>query len=715
MSRAEIPEDFLSLERVGELLDASIAEILRHEDGGRYLDWIRANAHRFFGDLPGAGPAEEVALAVGLGRSIWNATPLPRNRFRPQPLPEPGRNDPCPCGSGRKYKQCCATLPRLETVDPEEVWPVLVDHLGREQLEQAVRLHQIPALALAGVAQKHLEEGEAKKAASLLAPLFEGPVARLDERFEPALDVLCDAYLRLGHDRKRRALVERIAGEAHGALKRTAWQRIALIRLDGGEADAAWDAMREAQQADPGDPSLALTEVLLLMSQKRTAEAGARAKFWAAKLRKEGYPDEELIGSLEDMARDPTTAFADMFSQSVGVDLAPLRNWVERARVRPIPLYAVGPLPVLDPSDPDAMRATLREHFASLGMAAAELDQMAEQLSKDLLRQVRNEERKARRRATRGQVELIEAEASAAEPQAEPERLVLVPEELEQIESQWHAVFPSGKPLTTGRIVDDGTDPWAAEEQRDWLAFLERHPEAADSLDILDDLVSALLRVELAMPQGAHGGLAAELAQRGRQILEAAVEGRAVELPWRVPQNRPGLRLLARCVDLRMDRGDAGEAMELAGTLLRLNPTDNHGFRGLLVTHLLRNADAGGALALIARYPDDGLCDMRYAEVLARLGQGDEPAALQALTAALQVNAHVPRFLARGDAKSPRRGPPEWVTYGSPDEARDYCVQARDAWEATPGALEWLPKAVRLLRKASSGGAARTQRSPRKR
>jgi uncharacterized protein len=21
--------------------------------------------------------------------------------------PRPGRNDPCPCGSGRKYKQCC--------------------------------------------------------------------------------------------------------------------------------------------------------------------------------------------------------------------------------------------------------------------------------------------------------------------------------------------------------------------------------------------------------------------------------------------------------------------------------------------------------------------------------------------------------------------------------------------------------------------------------
>lgn len=21
---------------------------------------------------------------------------------------QPGRNDPCPCGSGKKYKQCCA-------------------------------------------------------------------------------------------------------------------------------------------------------------------------------------------------------------------------------------------------------------------------------------------------------------------------------------------------------------------------------------------------------------------------------------------------------------------------------------------------------------------------------------------------------------------------------------------------------------------------------
>lgn len=32
----------------------------------------------------------------------------------PQPA-RPGRNEPCPCGSGRKYKQCC--LPKDEALD----------------------------------------------------------------------------------------------------------------------------------------------------------------------------------------------------------------------------------------------------------------------------------------------------------------------------------------------------------------------------------------------------------------------------------------------------------------------------------------------------------------------------------------------------------------------------------------------------------------------
>jgi len=45
-------------------------------------------------------PGDAPRMAVVMGRSIWNAMPLPGNGLRPRQLPELGRNDPCICGSG---------------------------------------------------------------------------------------------------------------------------------------------------------------------------------------------------------------------------------------------------------------------------------------------------------------------------------------------------------------------------------------------------------------------------------------------------------------------------------------------------------------------------------------------------------------------------------------------------------------------------------------
>jgi len=37
-----------------------------------------------------------------------DAPPLPDTPVdQAHATPTPGRNDPCPCGSGRKYKKCC--------------------------------------------------------------------------------------------------------------------------------------------------------------------------------------------------------------------------------------------------------------------------------------------------------------------------------------------------------------------------------------------------------------------------------------------------------------------------------------------------------------------------------------------------------------------------------------------------------------------------------
>ena len=53
-----------------------------------------------------SNPAGWSAIGKGSARVSGGpdpaGTPMPQRHGRP-----PGRNEPCPCGSGRKYKQCC--------------------------------------------------------------------------------------------------------------------------------------------------------------------------------------------------------------------------------------------------------------------------------------------------------------------------------------------------------------------------------------------------------------------------------------------------------------------------------------------------------------------------------------------------------------------------------------------------------------------------------
>jgi len=53
--------------------------------------------------------AEEFAEAVRTGSSSHHP-PAPKGKPFVHHASKVGRNDPCPCGSGRKFKQCCAKL-----------------------------------------------------------------------------------------------------------------------------------------------------------------------------------------------------------------------------------------------------------------------------------------------------------------------------------------------------------------------------------------------------------------------------------------------------------------------------------------------------------------------------------------------------------------------------------------------------------------------------
>ena len=58
--------------------------------------------------LPRFKAAKRVALFANFGSEVDTA-----EIEKAQPVrtgPKVGRNDPCPCGSGKKYKQCCGKL-----------------------------------------------------------------------------------------------------------------------------------------------------------------------------------------------------------------------------------------------------------------------------------------------------------------------------------------------------------------------------------------------------------------------------------------------------------------------------------------------------------------------------------------------------------------------------------------------------------------------------
>jgi len=241
-------------------------------------------------------------MATMVALEIWNVTPVPKNRFRPRKQPKPERNAPCLCGSGKKFKQCCAAVDGPELGISEELMlSKVLSTFSRKRLLELPLLELSPH-ALAGVAHDWLESGRAKDAVAVLEKLFVH-LPELDERAEWAADVLLNAYMEVNAPRKKQKFIEDLKAAPDKMLASTGWQRQTVVLSDRGEYAKAWAAFREAQRLTPNEPALSHLEVLVLVSEGRRAEAQARAKFWAARLsRDKEYDHSDLIKLLHDLA-----------------------------------------------------------------------------------------------------------------------------------------------------------------------------------------------------------------------------------------------------------------------------------------------------------------------------------------------------------------------------------------------------------------------------
>lgn len=280
------------------------------------------------------------------------------------------------------------------------------------------------------------------------------------------------------------------------------------------------------------------------------------------------------------------------------------------------------------------------------------------------------------------------------EPEDDSHRL-MPPPDLVAVEASWHEVCPVSKPFSIQPDPFQTEDIWEPDQEAEWMAFLTNHPEAFDSLDILDDLISIVRCHPHCHLEWVRRVLQEPLLRRAEAIVRRALhDAPEARMGWLHTENRPALRSLARLVSHLLAKDDHDEAAALAEWLPHLNPADNHGFRTLVADARLRRGDDEAVVALTEQYPEDVFPETAFGRVLAlyRLQRTDE--ARQALDEARQRLPKVVRALTAKRLARPKVDP-ERVTLGGDDQAWLYREEMRDVWLATPGALEWLKGAAK--------------------
>ncbi|PIP79551.1 MAG: hypothetical protein COW84_09295 [Gammaproteobacteria bacterium CG22_combo_CG10-13_8_21_14_all_40_8] len=568
-------------------------------------------------------------MAFWMGFNLWNHFPHPQNDFKPIKLDKPQRNEPCLCGSGKKFKQCCIHTPALQFVQLEMFWPYLINFLSHADLLNAIKSFKLPAEGIFFAAENQMSLQHPKKAIELLEPVFSDRNKHLTKQHRGLMDLLCDAYdAHYRTDKKKMALLESLKHHPVKGIQCDAWQRIASIFMDEEENTLALEALYEAMKAEPNNLAHAVLEIQMLVNTNEIDKAKQRAQFWYARVIRLSDVYDELIDFLELAKTDPIAALAQ-FNNSRFDDprLDALCDWYEEnSSSIKLPLYKI----------------------KSWGInKKTEIEEFQLQPPKHLLR-------------------LIE---------------------------DWQKNYsPCQKPFLTQAVSD--VDTWFDLAETDWIDFLFDHPETVHCLEIIDDLISILSSHPCNdLPISPAAILAKKLCQHSLNLVEFLLseisENPKKGLSWTIMENRPLLRILHNAILLAKE--NSAESIPLIKYYLDLNPSDNHGFRAILVNHLIRQKEYEAARALISHYPEDMLVDTIMARALIDFISDKKDDAEYFLKLALTYHPFVIPFLTHEKVAQPKREG-FGVAVGGKEEAWNYRQEMRESWVNTPQAIDWLKK-----------------------
>jgi SEC-C motif len=307
------------------------------------------------------------------GWGIASAMPLPSLNFRPHKLTLPGRNEPCLCGSGQKFKHCCAAIvPAFPKLDADMLGGLVIEAMPRRAWA-ALPMSRVPLRMVEAAADSMSEIGDTENAARLLAGWAALPPPWPDARAD-LLDRLGDLYLDLGKPRKRKQLAQAMVDHGGPSVQSKGWQRLSLLATDAGDAAGARRAFEAAQRLAPDDPSVAFLEVTTLAGRGDMARARERADFHARRLGR--LPQAEALADAIDALAEMAEADSPLDRRMQGIaggdtgpsgPVAQLEGWLEalpEPRLRLVlPAAPSSDLGALRPT-PAAIKALKRWHAA---------------------------------------------------------------------------------------------------------------------------------------------------------------------------------------------------------------------------------------------------------------------------------------------------------------------------------------------------------------
>ncbi len=623
---------------IEQLMRHSVRWLLQDPDPQRFIEHLAQHGAKTFGGLFEAVPGQSAAEAAlrkaqfmrSFAWSIASMVPLPQQGYAPRRLPLPGRNQPCICGSGRKFKHCCARLfEAVPSFESDALGALMVMEMGRERWAELPGT-PVPPRLVETAAFSLREEGNDRDARTLLEPWAKLP-APWPAAHAGLLDLLCDIYLDQHHPRKRKLLAEAMVANGDVPVQSMGWRRLSMMAADKGDADAADVAFAKAQRLTPDEPDVAVLEVTLLLGAGHRVRAAERASFHARRL-----------------ARLPhAAALAD--------------------EIEMLEKLGRGEFPALSEFDDDEDDGEDDDEGAG---ASSGIDALLDA----------NSPLQALQRWAQGlpppKLRLQSVGADATDMGALIPAAALVAPLV-----RWRKAFALELPTSVwGQLGPEALDVFVDER---WSALLQRDPRLADCFEVLDGL---LLLLDL-VPMGLAVKLQVLLLERALNLWAQLLErSPAARCEWAELANRPALRLLARRIDLDTTPRADESLRWLKAMVEVLNPHDNHGLRERLAAVCLRRQQAAAALALCERYPGD-FVGMQLLHVLALLALQRVPDAAARLQAALKTNPHVAPLLTA--SRKPRE--PNVFSYavGSPEEAKIAVAKQHDLWRAAP-VQKWL-------------------------